>query len=300
MAFKYVRRSQETVAARAAGQGGDFKGFLANEYTTFSPKKGSNWIRILPPTWDEAPHYGLEVDVHYGVGPDRASVLCNAKMFKTKCPICEAHNKAQKAGDEELAKELRASTRVVVWLLDRNEKDKGPLLYAMPMSMDKDICKISMDKQTGEVFAIDDPEGGYNVSFDKDGEGMKTKYAGYQLDRRASSVEAVHLDYISNHPITGCLVERTYDEVLALFQGAQEEEKKPAETRRGPPADERTSLSKELDDEIPFLMETPAGTKIGGSLRRVPTSALSAPSSAQPELTDAQKKAQAMRDRFKK
>lgn len=316
MAFVYRRRSEESVEKRASGESGDFKGFILNDYSMFSPKKGNNWIRILPPTWDDADHYGLDLHVHYGVGPERALVLCWSHKG-VACPICEAQNRAQRAGDEELAKELKASQRLLVWVLDRNEKEKGPLLWAMPWTIDRDICKISKDKQTGELYAIDHPDEGYNVSFDKDGEGLKTKYSGFQLDRRSSSVDPVHLEYISNHPLPGTLLERTYQEVKLLFEGAPtpgEQQTTPSARRSPPPADDPRRAASESTreandralggDDIPWdKMDKPGHGEDApqtGSTRRAPPPAEAAGDKEPGQLSEAQKRAAAMRERFGK
>ena len=80
MAFEYKKRSQEALDKRATQQGGDFQGFLLDDFRTYAVKKGDNWIRFLPPTFDGATHYGMDVWVHYGIGPDNASAICIASM----------------------------------------------------------------------------------------------------------------------------------------------------------------------------------------------------------------------------
>jgi hypothetical protein len=219
MAFVYKKRAPEIVQARAISSGNDFKGFIKNEYTTYQAKDGDNWVRLLPPTWDEAQHYGWDVYVHFSIGPDKASVLCNAKMFKTRCPICDAQQVALKAGDEELSKELRPNKRVLAWILDRQEASKGPLIWSMSYTQDKDICAISTDAMTGEYYALDDPDGGFDITFKKKGKGLNTEYNGYQVARRHSSVDRVHIDYIVNNPLPETLLPRDYDEVKTIFEG---------------------------------------------------------------------------------
>jgi hypothetical protein len=246
MAFKYRKRDAKAVEDRASQQGGDFVGFIKDEYRVYTPRKGDNHIRILPPTWDKPKHYGLDVHVHYGIGPDNAAALCIAKMPDpetgelSRCPLCEARAKAERAGDEELAKSLRNPKRVLVWLLDKKEPDKGPLLWAMPWTVDRDIAKISRDKRSGETFLIDDPEEGYDISFDKEGDGMTTKYVGFQLSRRPSSVDEEHLDYIEEHPLPDVMIYRDYDKLLELYEGG------PA-----PPPKKKRRDDDEDEDEAP-------------------------------------------------
>ena len=241
MAFKYRERPADALEKRADAPSGDFQGFILDEFKTYSPKKGDNWIRILPPTWDDPKHYGLDISVHYGIGPDRASAICIAKQPHplnggvSHCPICEARVRAEREGDEEFAKELKPSKRILVWLLDRREDDKGPLLWAMPWSLDKDLISASRDKRTGESFEIDHPDHGYDISFEKEGEQLKTKYNGIQRTQRSSSVDQAHLDYIEGAPLPFVMRWRDYAELKILFDGGAE----PAPKRREPEPEQR-------------------------------------------------------------
>ncbi len=86
MAFQYRKRSADEVEKRANQQGGDFLSLFKSEYKQYKVKKGDNFIRILPPTWEDAEHYGLDVHVHYSVGPQRETVICMNKTFDKSAP----------------------------------------------------------------------------------------------------------------------------------------------------------------------------------------------------------------------
>ena len=266
MAFKYERRSPQTVEKRASQQGGDFQNFISDAYKTFSPKKGDNWIRILPPTWENADHYGYDVHVHYQVGPDKGAVVCNYKQFNERCPICDARTKAERDNDEELAKDLKPSKRVCVWLIDMKDPDKGALIWPMPWSLDRDISKISKDKRSGETYYIDDPEEGYDLMFDKEGEQITTKYTGVQLARRPSSVDATCMQYVVTNPLPDTLLLRTYDEVMALYSGGQDTSAKPARNRVEDASAKRGSPSPSRSDEKPPEDSRKASSTQNGSL----------------------------------
>lgn len=212
--YKYKPRPQENWDKRAKGS--LYEGYALDEFETFSPGK-ENYIRILPPTWENPQHYGLDVWVHFGVGPNNGTVVCLYKMKNQKCPICEAFSRAEAAGRED-AKDMKPTRRVLVWVLNRKE-EKKPLLWAMPWTVDRDISKICRDRQTGELYFIDDPDQGYDITFDKEGEGVQTKYTGFQLSRRSSNVDRKMLDYVIEHPIPTTLLWRTYEEVQSLFEG---------------------------------------------------------------------------------
>jgi len=235
MAFKYRRPSQENLEKRSERSGGDFESFIKNDFKTYKVRKGDNHIRILPPTWEdpENDYYGFDVFVHYGVGPEKASVICPYKTAKQPCPVCEERQKLERSGasDEEL-REYRASQRVLVWLIDRKDEDLGPMIWAMPFGLSQDIVKCSKDKTTGSYFFIDDPDDGNDLFFDKEGEGKLTKYKGIQVSHRSSSVDVDWLDFIADNPLPDLLVIRDYDEINALFTGGQSEQQKDERPRR--------------------------------------------------------------------
>jgi hypothetical protein len=229
--FVYKKRDPAVIEKRATQSGGEFEGFISDEFKTFRPADGDNFIRILPPTWEDPEHFGIDIWAHFQVGPKNASVLCLSKMKNKKCPICEAMLKADRASDEELKKELMPRHQVAVWMVDRKNPEKGPLIYTMPWTTERDIAKVSVDKQTKEVYAIDDPEEGYDISFDRTGKGINTRYAGFQLTRKPTSIEQDWLDWVVEFPLDGCFVWRDYEEIKALFEGEDgaEAEARPAD-----------------------------------------------------------------------
>ena len=276
--FQYRPRTQEQMKKRET-YSSDIKGYLVSEITLWKPKSGTNHIRILPATWDDPEHYGLDAWVHYQVGPERAAVLCLAKMKGERCPICEERARLDRQGLEVEAKELVMRRTVLYWIIDRDAENKGPQVFPCPPTLDQDIVKQSEVKSTGKYLMIDDPEAGYDVYFDKEGEKLTTKYRGVQVDRRATSVSRADIEFIVELPLPSLLVWRSYEEVQALFTGEPTQEHAPArEEPRGPIArrrpvesaresdnmqrersaiDARTrDVPQEEDDEIPF--EEPA------------------------------------------
>src|SRR5215831_14101660 len=113
MAFKYQPRSDADWERRENISNSQFEGFIRDEYRMFIAQKGDNHVRFLPPTWAGARHFGMDIFVHYRVGPSKASVLCNYKMLGTACPICQERCRAEKARDEETVNDLRVVYRVL-------------------------------------------------------------------------------------------------------------------------------------------------------------------------------------------
>lgn len=232
--FQYQPRSQE--AWQKAASGKNFDGFIKDQFETYSPKK-DNWIRILPPTWENPQHYGITIWVHYGIGPNRGSVLCLKRMQNQPCPVCEAQARAEAAGREKDANDFKPTPRVLAWIIDRHEKEKKvPKAWAMPKTkVDLEICQICKDRITGELYMIDDPTNGYDVTFGKEGEMLTTNYTGFQLARRSTTVEDDYLNFVIDHPLPTILNWRTYEEVQILFEGATPETAHPPQ---GQPAEQ--------------------------------------------------------------
>lgn len=224
LTYKYKARPDEAWDKRANQQGGSGVGIIKDDFKTYSPPKGDNYVRILPPTWEEAEHYGFDIWVHYGIGPDRSSIICINKMQNKRCPICEAQQKLNRAGDGEGAKEIAAGKRVAVWVINRKDEAAGPMVWTMPWTLDRDVVKVSKDRASGETYLIDHPWEGYNISFERTGDQITTKYVGIQIDRKPSSVPEVMLEYAVAFPIPETLVYLSYDEIKRIYEGGMSDD----------------------------------------------------------------------------
>lgn len=216
--FKYRAPTAEDLARQQAEAGSDFKGFMKDKYRSYSAKRGDNFVRILPRCDD--PTYAIPISVHYNIGPDHASVLCPKEMRGEACPLCEERARELKRGDEDEARKYRPSKRYLTFVLDRNSRDdEGPFAWAMPRTVYNDLQSLAKDRRTGEIFDIVSPDSGYEIAFERQGEGVNTRYIGLQLGRKKSPVEDKYLDYVMDNPIEDTLRWRDYDEIQALFQG---------------------------------------------------------------------------------
>lgn len=222
--FQYKRRSEQDVKERQEKGGDDREGIFSGDVSLFSPAKNDNCVRILPPTWDAASHYGFDIYVHYGVGSDNSAVLC-PKAMKTGdyCPICEERQKALDDGDEEYARKLNYSHRVMYYILDRDNEKDGLKVWTAPFaSIDKQVTAQTRDARTGEVLYIDDPDVGYDIEFIKEGEKERTKYTGVRVARNASDIgrdQDEYLDHITEHPLPELLNHATPEHIEELFYG---------------------------------------------------------------------------------
>lgn len=219
--FTYQRRSAEEVNKRASMGAKDFDSYVRDDIKLWKPNEGANTIRILPPTWPDPKHYGLDIWVHYGVGPDQQAYLCLDKMKGEHCPMCEEYDRARRANeDEEYVNELKPTRRVLFYLVDRDHENEGVQAWAAPWTIDRDITKISVDRKTQETIPLDDPEEGYDVEFDKNGKGLGTKYVGVAIARRSSSLgKSAWLDFAVEHPLPEILEYHSAEHIEKVFGG---------------------------------------------------------------------------------
>lgn len=244
--FSYSPRSREQIDKRASMRGKEFDRLVKDGIKVWKPADGLNTIRILPATWKNPEHYGFDLYVHYGVGPDRASYLDLYKMKEQPDPISEEHAEALRDGDDKYAKEIEPKRRCGVYLIDRDNEKEGVQFWAMPWTIDADLNKLAVDKRTGETLNIDDPEDGYDVEFEKSGKDRNTKYEAVKIARRSSPLGSHKwLDWAVDNPLPDQLVYFDYDHIAKAFggggshRGRDEEREEPS--RRDSERDDRSS-----------------------------------------------------------
>lgn len=234
MAFTYQRRSPDAWRKRKEQKGGGFLSAVKSEYQIYTPPDGSNWIRILPPTWEGADHYGIDVWTHRDIGPDGGTVICLDHLKETfgadlgRCSVCLTRQKADFEGDKDLVKALRPTKRVAVWLLDRKKESEGPKIWVMGWTTDRDISGQAEDPQTREIYELDNPDEGYDIFFDRtnrkgpQGENWPD-YSNFKTAKRPSKIEARYLQYVIDHPLPDCLNILTPEEMEGLMAAPPEQ-----------------------------------------------------------------------------
>lgn len=254
--FKYKPRDRETVRERANMRGGGYDGIFKQKYKKYKMRDGKNIIRVLPPTWDDANHYGYDIYVNYSIGADNASYLSLSKMKKEADPIAEARREADREGDEKYAKQLAPRQRVVMWIIDRQDEDEGPQLLDAPFTVDKALANLSLDEDTKEVTMIDDPENGCDFRFYKEGKGLNTDYEGTKMKLLKPSplhedpaVQKDWLKFVAANPIPECLEFHNYDYIAQVFKGAapkdeDDDDEKPSRRRSKPVDDDEDEQPK--------------------------------------------------------
>ena len=216
--FQYKKRSEEQLRKRQEQQSGDFKSIVKDNVKIWKPGK-TNAIRILPPTWDDAEHYALDVHIHYQVGADEERVLALHEMLGEEDPIRELRMEYEADGEKDLAKALRPGRACAMYIVDLDDEDEGVQLFLAPATVDAGIAQVSQCPRSGEMYHIDDPENGYDVFFDKQGEKLNTKYVGFQIGRDSSEISEEHLEFAIDNPIPDVLAYLEYEEIEKMIEG---------------------------------------------------------------------------------
>ena len=251
--FTYQSRSRDDVKRRADMKGGNFDTIFKPQFKSWKPKEGKNRIRILPPTWKGAKHYGLDIYVNYSIGPDKQSYLSLSKHNKGDDPLAEARREAQREGDKEYAKALNPSQRILYWIIDRMDEEEGPQLWAAPFTFDKNLANMCIDEDTKDVIEVDSPTDGRDIRFYREGSGLNTDYPPAKMKLLEASPihddegqENEWLDFVAENPLPDVLNFYPYDHIKAQFDGQSarpdEDDEKPSKTK--PAKDED-------DDEAP-------------------------------------------------
>jgi len=226
--FHYKPRGTKSVKKRASRRGGGYDS-LFKDFPEFRPEAGDHRVRILPPTFEKAEHYGLDMSIHYGIGPDEGAYLCTQVMQGKPCPVCDERKRAARQGDDDYAGTLRAGSGVAVWVIVRGNEDTGPQLWRIPFKLDREIAKQSIQKETGKALMIDHPEKGYDVFFTREGTKKEnTSYTGVSVARHPSPIcddkkTARHwLEFIGENPLDECMNYFEYDYIKDIFAGTKE------------------------------------------------------------------------------
>jgi hypothetical protein len=227
--FVYQPRGVSDVKKRGEQSGGNRDNFIKEGIPMFVPAVGDNWIRPFPPTWEGADHYGLDVFVHYNVGPENAAYVCLFAFIQEPCAICEEKAEAEAEGEKEYAESLKPGKRVLVWVINRKDEKLGPLLWSQPWTMDRNFCKLAVDKKTQEVYQIDHPTEGFDLEFERKGTGVGTEYIGEQIARKSSPLgtpEQIEqwLEFVINNSIPDCLQIFPYDHIKAALKAKSKKE----------------------------------------------------------------------------
>ncbi len=137
-------------------------------------KEGINKIRILPEVGEmEFGSFFQKVGIHYLPGNERAYCSSFTTSGEEDCPICDVGDELYRSGKKTLAGKLLVSKRYWMNVIDRNDEDAGPKRLDIGVSIMQAIASAMMDPDYGDIT---NPEDGMDVTIERNGTGMDTKY----------------------------------------------------------------------------------------------------------------------------
>jgi len=230
--FDYTPPSFEDTVERADRQGSMYDN-LFKGVKTYKAAEGRNIVRILPPTWKKASHYGYPIWVHYGIGPKEGAYLClreNKSSPYKRCPLCEELYSLGARATAEDRKALLPTQSIIYYILDRNQPQQGVLLWRVSGTADSEIAAQSVNRRKGSVLNIVDPEQGYDLEFMRSGQKLNTRYRGYQVVREDSPMTDDNrafdeiLDAIFDKPLPEVLNFYKPEHIEAVYSGKVSDE----------------------------------------------------------------------------
>lgn len=219
--FSYKPKNKEMVKQGKSRYANKFDRLLKEEYEVFKPKEGVNKVRLLPGDED---YWGVKV-VSHRLGERGFPYACPAKMKGEKCPVCEEYQKARKDGDDEYAKALAPSERLLVWMIDREHESDGPKLWDMPRTLEIEMNSNALDEDTNEILPLDDPLEGYDFRFSRQGKDVTTKYSGFVVSRNESLLSPDEdtlvrwLDFVQDNKLQDTINVYDYAHLKAMLNG---------------------------------------------------------------------------------
>lgn len=217
--FQYQQRDASSNRKRAEQWGNERQSYLSDHVKMWKPKEGPNIIRILPPSWPKADHFGFDIYVHFSVGADGGAYLDLKKMKNEPDPITEEVAMLRAAGQEDAAKTLDSKKRVLVYLIDRENERDGVMMWAMPWTVDRDIAVAAKNPRSRNPLFIDDPDKGYDLIINRTGTKRQTEYQ-VQIDRESSPLELTDemIELLETKPLPNCLIFATYEQKETAFK----------------------------------------------------------------------------------
>lgn len=221
---------------------------------------------------------------HKGIGVNNTTVTC-PRTFNKPCPICEYQQEMRKKGelnDDEL-KQLNAKDWVlyaIVPIDDDNYEEEVHLLNISFHNFQKQLKKeLEWDE---EHWAFPDLEGGYTLKVRFTGEtvaGSKPFPQANRIDFEPREQDYTE-DWLEEVPNLDEILElKTYDELLALLHGAEQDteeyedmdkkekvssreaKKRPAPRKKKPATNKEPENEPTQEKEAPREAKKPAGRK---------------------------------------
>lgn len=199
--------------------------------------EGKNPVRVLS-SEEEGVSFYVEGGYHYlrMEGEKTKAIVCLQQTYGKACYLCELVSelyKTKEKKDETMAKQIKASKRYFMNVIDR--KDNAVKTLAIGPQAFGGILAILADEDWGDIT---DRETGHDIEIVKTKTGSKATDVTYSVMPKPKPT-AVGVDNIVLYDLDKILEPVTYEQQEAIFNGDsiqldEAEEPQPAETTKQP------------------------------------------------------------------
>ena len=236
-------RAREQAAEEKAESGSTF----------FQLKDGRNKVRVLPPP-PSSEDVWFKTGTHWNVGPNKAIFNCaNAHDKNADCFCCETVHKLRRTKDDddaELADSMAVRKQWLYNIVDLDDVEAGVQVAAFPKTVHQEI-RAYIEDDDEEYGDITDLEEGYNLTIEKTGSGLKTKYS-VRAKRSSSPVpDAIKelLETTDPADLSAARPVASNEKMKAAFEGEDEDDAAEEKEEKTPVRKRRTAAKVEEDDD---------------------------------------------------
>lgn len=163
------------------------------EYLKLKP--GANILRLLPPHGDRE-DFWIERKVRFGIGPNGKKIFSPLDP-NAPDPARDEFNRLMALGDEQskkMAHDMREKKRALMWVVSRDEPEKGAQLFDTNRFVLRDILAIFMDSDYGDIT---DPETGCDITINYT-QGSRNAFPKWQVVPRRNSSPLGHPELLND------------------------------------------------------------------------------------------------------
>ena len=216
-------------------------------------KEGKNYLRILPPTGEARSPFRVTYQ-HFinmpGANGKTQSVICARMEAKKHCQVCEMVDRlreSQSKQDQDAANDLFVRRRVFCNVIDRNDEEAGPKVWAFGKQVHEQLLALRTDRKGGGNYV--DPINGFDIIVDRKGTGKNNTEYTIRGNRDSSPLadsEEVMQEWIdTQHNLNQYARLPDNEKVAGLLPGGEEEEEeeRPAPVRKPAAVAQRPSAA---------------------------------------------------------
>lgn len=202
----------------------------------------------------------LDFWVHRKIGPDEVDVICPKNTYGKKCPICDERGRLYDAGQEDAAKDIKATRRVLFNVQPVTREGAGDLQVfdVSHWLFMKELSEEANAMANGQgVINYADLDDGKIVAFrcteEKTGSQKSMKFKSFKFIDREAEVDSELVEKAIS--FDDLLVLHSAEELEAILYGkpesssSQEEQPAPAATKKATPPPPPAAATEETDDE---------------------------------------------------